>query len=835
MATGPQQGDLFGSASVVEPGTTIAINARCSLRTRDGYRVVFVAGVPLAHFAPDDRMAEAAAMVTLVEQGLAEQTQVALAFGCTARTVRRMQRRFETGGLASLGRSIGYPKGRPRMRAAHTRRLRDLKAAGLSNRVIGARLGISEKAVRKQLKRQGWQAPRAVQGELPFGDDAGALSELPLADADLNLSAAPSTEPARRATAVELASRSGATAPPDEPPTSADPNLSASSSAAPVAVEALAASAATAGAAVAVAGPVSADPNLSGPPTSETQASELLPISFDIDPADRRVDRVLAYLGLLQDAAPMFRAGTHVPHAGVLLAVPALLHTGVLDCARDVYGSLGLAFYGLRTTLVAMLVMALLRIKRPEGLKEHAPDDLGRLLGLDRAPEVKTVRRKLSRLAAIGRAADFGRALAERRIATSGAALGFLYVDGHVRVYHGKRVLPKAHVTQMRIAMPATTDYWINDAKGEPLFVVTAQANAGMVKMLPPLLAEMRKLIGERRVTIVFDRGGWSPRLFQKILAAGFDVLTYRKGHSPRVPEAQFHDRSATLDGRKVRYKLADQQVLLLKGKLALRQVTRLADDGQHQTPILTSRLDLRDIEIAYRMFERWRQENFFKYLGEEYALDALVDYNIEPDDPARDVPNPQWAALDAELRGERAVIVRLAALYGFDAFGNDESLRRTVRGFKIAHAAQNRELLAALKRYADLEAKRASTPRRVPVQQVVKGEVVKLATERKHLSNLLKMVAYQAESDLVQRVAPHYKRADDEGRTLIQAALASAADIEVTATELRVTLAPQSSAHRTRAIAALCDDINRTPTHFPGTRLTLRVAIRGPVAEPAA
>ena len=104
--------------------------------------------------------------------------------------------------------------------------------------------------------------------------------------------------------------------------------------------------------------------------------------------------------------------------------------------------------------------MALLRIKRPEGLKERVPQDLGRVLGLDRAPEVKTLRRKLARLGSFGRATDFGRALSRHRVARRGAALGFLYVDGHVRVYHGEKTLPKAHVTRMRIALPATTDYW---------------------------------------------------------------------------------------------------------------------------------------------------------------------------------------------------------------------------------------------------------------------------------------------------------------------------------------------------------------------------------------
>jgi hypothetical protein len=75
--------------------------------------------------------------------------------------------------------------------------------------------------------------------------------------------------------------------------------------------------------------------------------------------------------------------------------------------------------------------------------------------------------------------------------------------------------------------------------------------------------------------------------------------------------------------------------------------------------------------------------------------------------------------------------------------------------------------------------------------------------------------------------VAPHYRRADDEGRTLIQSALASAADLQVTNTELRITLAAQSSRHRTRAIAALCEELNQAKTIFPGSRLRLRYAIR--------
>ena len=386
--------------------------------------------------------------------------------------------------------------------------------------------------------------------------------------------------------------------------------------------------------------------------------------------------------------------------------------------------------------------------------------------------------------------------------------------------------LPKAHVARMRISLPATSDYWVNDSAGDPLFVITAEANAGLVKMLPAVLAQVRALVGQRRLTVVFDRGGYSPKLFQQIIGADFDLLTYRKGRYRHIPRKRFQTCRTRRQGQTITYVLADQNVRLLKGRLRLRQVTRLMDNG-HQTPILTSRRDLSAAQVAYRMFDRWRQENFFKYLREEYALDALVEYAAVPDDPTREVPNPAWAAVDAQLRQAHAQLDRLQAEYGLEALTNLEQMRRTMRGFKTAQGKLGQKIWTAWERVQQLEKRRAAVPRRVPVQAVTAEPVVKLAPERKHLTNLIKMVAYQAESDLLRLVAPHYRRAGDEGRTLLQAALASAADLEVSQTELRVTLAAQSSPHRTRAIAALCEELNQMNTIFPGSRLRLHYAVR--------
>jgi len=767
----------------VSSGTTV-VNARCTLRAEDEHRVVLVAGLPMHHYSANDAVAEAYAMVMLVDGGYATQEEVAVGFGFSERTVRRHQQRYADGGMTALAARSGWRPGRRRIPTKRRRIIERLKADGVSNREIARRLGVTENAIREQV---GPSEPRAQQHVLPLAspsESVGPTAAFPTASTH---SSSAQVEPA--ATAVNNA-----------------PPLASSD------------------------GPMTEDP-------------EPVAMSLDVDPSNRVWDRLLACFGYLDDAAPIFADAKAVPGAGVLCALPVLVASGTFRIAHKIYGEIGPAFYGLRTTLVTLLLMALWRIKRPEALKEHDPQTLGRMLGLDRAPELKTVRRKLTRLASYHKAEPLGAELARLRVEQRGQLMGFLYVDGHVRVYHGKRTIPKAHVARMRLAMPATTDYWINDRSGDPLFVMTAQANAGMVKMLPGVLTQVRQLVGDRRVTIVFDRGGWSPKLFQKLLGDNFDILTYRKGKTRRIGAHRFVLRSAKIDGRSVEYRLHDQPVRFLEGKLRLRQVTRLSDDG-HQTQVITSRWDLVDIEVAYRMFERWRQENFFKYLREEFLLDALTDYQVEPDDPTRTVPNPERRALDKEIRSARVEVAKIEQAYGAAAVDNPEGRRPTMRGFKIAHGKIGKELRAARDRLAELRARRCALPERVEVRDVSDGAVVKLATERKHLTNLIKMLAYQAESDLLAFLSPHYARSDDEGRTLLHELFRAAADIDVTDTELRVTLHPFSSPHRTLAVQALCETLTKTAMTFPGSHLRLRFAIHprpqiglafpGPRARPA-
>jgi hypothetical protein len=358
------------------------------------------------------------------------------------------------------------------------------------------------------------------------------------------------------------------------------------------------------------------------------------------------------------------------------------------------------------------------------------------------------------------------------------------------------------------------------------LFVVTANANAAMTRMLTPVLR--------------FDRGGWSPKLFRELLAMGFDILTYRKGRTRHIAEkrcvnswgragtpplSRFTRHKAKLDGRPVEYLLHDQPVRFLKGKLRLRQVTRLTETG-HQTPIVTSRWDLRAIVVAHRMFERWRQENFFKYLREEYLIDALADYQVEPDDPTRSVPNPARKAVEKDSAA-RVHLRKLRESYGATAIDYIHGNTSTDPDFEIAEEKIRMEIDKATNHIKKLKARRDSLLARVTVADAQKGqEMVKLSTERKRLTNVLKMVAYQTESDLVELIRPHYSRVEDEGRTFIQMALQDTADIEPAEDQLRITLAPLSSPHRSRVLEALCKTLNKTNTLFPGTRLQMHYVV---------
>ncbi len=537
----------------------------------------------------------------------------------------------------------------------------------------------------------------------------------------------------------------------------------------------------------------------------------------------RVLERTLACTGKLIEAAPEFHAAEAVPGAGVLLALPALLEQGLLEVTQDVFGALRNGFFGLRSVLLTFAFMALLRIKTPEQLTSHAPGELGQLLGLDRAPEVKTLRRKLDQMGQRGLARTLHQQLTERWAEAEPDELGLLYLDGHVRPYHGrKHQLPKHHVQKRSRPMPGTQDFYVHDARAEPLFVVTAEATEGLLAMMEEhLLPEIRYLVGvERRVTVVFDREGWSPESFARWYDLGFDVLTYRKGRQSCWQRRFFTEVVDTVDGRKVVYQLAERRVKLSNG-LRVREVRRLTDNG-HQTAVITTNESLSTFEVAHRMFSRWRQENFFRYMRHEFDLDHLCTYDVEPADPKRLVPHPERKELDQQIKTTQTTLDRLVGRrMHLKPGGKIRVNGRTLTEDEVDEWMRNQE--AQIRRRKE---RRDALPKEVPLDQVLDAElIVQLERERKLLTDAFKMIAYRAESQMARWLTPLFKRHEDEARKFLQSVYQATADLlpDRSRRTLTVRFHGLSSPRATRALSGLCDMANAKQTCYPGTDLRLQ------------
>jgi hypothetical protein len=560
-------------------------------------------------------------------------------------------------------------------------------------------------------------------------------------------------------------------------------------------------------------------------------------------PVPRTADRVAARFGDLVEASVVITEGAQLPLAGLLLALPALEMTGLLPVAAETFPPMRKGFYGLRVTLLMGVFLALLREPRAEAATRIRPTDLGRMLGLDRAPEVKTLRRKLGELAGYGKGAALQAALGRHHAGARPDAVGFLYLDGHVRVYTGTRELPKTHIARMRIAGPATEETWVGDADGDPVMVITAAPSQSLAAELARLLPDLRAIIGpDRPCTVVFDRGGYSPQVFTEIITAGFDVLTYFKGAWARSVTTAFSTVDYTApDGTAHSYELAERLIDLplpaqpaTAGQeakpattLTLRLIVR-ASPGGHQTPILTNRTDLSAAQVAYRMAARWRQENYFKYAREHFALDALDSYADQPDDPTRMVPNPAKANAGEQVSGARA---KLAAAHGgvvdaIDAAGIRARLPGS-GGKATVDPAAGQALSAAITDLAAAKATSATTASHLPLGQVRPGSRL-LETETKLLTHAIRMSAYNSESALARLLRPHYARGDDEARALLREAFTLPGDLQITGDTLHVRLDPPSAPRRSKALAALCAELTDTATRYPGTDLTLAYSIKG-------
>jgi len=558
--------------------------------------------------------------------------------------------------------------------------------------------------------------------------------------------------------------------------------------------------------------------------------------------ATRSLERVAAAMGGLETAPVIFEAARDVPQGGVLLALPALLAVGLMRHSSELY-ALPAGFYGLSSIVLLLAFMALARISSLEQLRYVAAGEWGNLLGLDRIPEVRTLREKVKVLCAeSGRAARWNALLAEEWITQheqQGHGLAF-YVDGHVRVYHGDLTkLPRHYVPRERFYLRATVDYWVNAMDGQPFLYVNKEVDHGLIQalredILPWLRVHARisqahqaRMDADERVprfTVIFDREGYSPELFLELQKERIAALTYHRYPKEDWPLADFQAQSVRLwNGETVQMQLAEREVSVgNRPRLMMREIRKLAPDGHQVSIVTTNRLGDGATQAA-ALVARWSQENFFRYMHQHFGLDALVQYGTEDIPATVTVLNPAWRELNCQVRKQHAELKRYRQQRERTAL--PQPLTEPLVQKYEHQQGQIMEKIQEVERSLELlKTQRKAIPQHIPVKDLPEPDrFTRLRTERKQFLDTIKMVAYRAETAMAATLREKLSRFDD-GRALLRQIYHTEVDLipDLGQKILNVHLHHLAQTAHDTAVRFLCDELNATETLFPGSDLRL-------------
>jgi hypothetical protein len=314
---------------------------------------------------------------------------------------------------------------------------------------------------------------------------------------------------------------------------------------------------------------------------------------------------------------------------------------------------------------------------------------------------------------------------------------------------------------------------------------------------------------------VVFDREGSTHSLLSKLWERRIGAITYRKSADDLWPESAFSETDVPVPGGgAARMRLASRQTELWAGdtSLPVLEIRRLAGTG-HQTALITTARRLDSPAAAGRMFARWCQEDFFKYMMQHYDIDGLVQYGSEELPCTLEVVNPAWRSLDKDVRDKLRHLRKLHAGLGAASLQNDG-------GDIHARAERLQDIQRLEADLAGLRVKRRATPRKVTLASLPESDRPRqLAPLGKMLTDTVKMIAYRAETALVGLLRPHLSK-EEEARALVRELFVSSADLEPGEKEntLTVRIHRMACPAHDKALGALLDELTQAAFRHPET-----------------
>jgi len=554
------------------------------------------------------------------------------------------------------------------------------------------------------------------------------------------------------------------------------------------------------------------------------------------------LERIGTSLGGLCQAELQFKDCLDVPDGGVLLALPALLSQGLLHHIEE-YFKWPKGYYPITSIFMLLGFMALARIKFIESLKYIAPGEWGKLLGLDRIPEAKTLRNKIHFLSEYGQPKEWSVALSRDWMHKEPESTGILYIDGHIRVYYGQQTkLPRRYVSRDKLFARTTCEYWVHAMGGKPFFYISKAIDPGLLKVLmndiiPRLMQDIpnqptpKQLEADPllpRFTIIFDREGFSPKIMRQLwVEKRIAISTYVKNQTEAWPEEEFSAYSGTFpSGETVNLQLAERGVPYLKNtekennKIWVREVRRLKKDGTQGAIVSTNyKTDL--VSSFVSVISRWSQENFFGYARKEFNIDRLIDYGLEDVSDTTRITNPKYREINSEIKRLTSLLIKKRAeLCNTTLEGDIDSGKTEEYTKKKSDLLEEIATLEKNKESKRLE--RKNHPKHVLFKDLSEEDKFQqLRSTGKHLIDTIKIIAYRAETamaSIIREEMPYHDFGTTRG--LLRGIYNSSVDIEVDHDKkvLTVRLHHLANGVSNNAARHLCAELTEAETMFPGT-----------------
>ena len=503
-------------------------------------------------------------------------------------------------------------------------------------------------------------------------------------------------------------------------------------------------------------------------------------------------------------------------YAGAMLLHVALGQLGLWSVLENLGAQVGRSRLAVKQVVGIIALGFALRLRSIEGFKTALKRDFGMLLGLPTVPAVQTLRTQVRALAESVEPELVMRKLLEAFVQLEPVWEGAYYVDGHFCPYSGSRPLTKGWNAKRRVVEPGQTDVYVHDATGRALFFINRPLNDHLSRVLPKILEEIRSVAKDQKILLIFDRGGYSGTLFRELDNQGIGFITYLKGRKAKRRFASGHferrwwevtDPAGIQKARRYVYNIYEKGTRV-GGAGVLR--TLVVKDEESQVPVLTNNTNLASAKVVHLLKMRWRQENSFKYLSEHYGVEQLIQYGATYSEDERLVENPARAKLRKKIDELQAEIVFKEAELGQALEFNDEKVRRTARGVKLAHSALRREINGLYERVQRLEHRLAQTPSKVALSELTGKRLrATMKTDRRNLVNAIKIATYNAERLLARCFFRHYADPRD-WLTMFRAILHLPGRIACVDGTIHIDLRPPDQPKVRQALAATLEAINQ-------------------------